>query len=290
MAEDQQLEQTVRQITELLARRRLNSAREMLNSTLPGNPSHVGLLELAAELEWLDDDNYEAKLAVDRILVEAPESYTGRYVLTQIQRESEEFADAEATVLGLLQDYPEDSQLYAVYAQIMLETFNVDKAEQLATEALARDPTCLQAMAVHAECGFITQPDQQQLARLRRILEEHPDQVRTTILMVQRLGDKGKTSEAYELARTLAASQPDNPHIVAMADELRYASHWSLKPLWPMQKWGWGASIAIWIAAMLFFRSSFLPEYRLPIAIALGSYVVYSWLWPPLLKRILGVK
>jgi hypothetical protein len=24
--------------------------------------------------------------------------------------------------------------------------------------------------------------------------------------------------------------------------ELRIQNHWSMKPLWPLQKWGWGAS------------------------------------------------
>ena len=27
--------------------------------------------------------------------------------------------------------------------------------------------------------------------------------------------------------------------------ELRIQNHWSMKPLWPLQKWGWGASAAI---------------------------------------------
>ncbi len=286
---EQDLQQTIHQISELVERRRIDSARSLLGTVLPKNPDNVDLLEQALWVDWLDDENDAARTTVGHLLELDPDNFAARYALVQLERSVDNFVDAERVLVDLLRDYPENDTLYTVYARIMLETFNIDKAEKLAVEAQRRNPDSLDSMAIQAQCAFIREPGAEQQARLERVLQEHPDQIQTTILLVQRLIDLGKNDQAYELSRTLAVSQPDNPHLIEMADELRYASHWSLKPLWPMQKWGWGASVAIWLGAVIFFRTDVLPGYQGPIAIALIAYVIYSWVWPPILKRLMGV-
>ena len=284
------LANTVHQLSELVERRRTAAARRLLSTALPKHPESVELLANAAWVGWLDDDNDEARSYVEQVLRLDPEHYSARYLQVSLDHDEGKHADAERAVIDLLGDYPEHPALYALYARIMLQTFNIDKAEQLANEALKRDPDNLDAMTVRAQCAFIREPGDEQRARLERVLREHPDQTQSTVLLVQRLIDLGKNDQAYELSRTLVVSQPDNPYLVEMADALRHASHWSMKPLWPMQKWGWGGSIAIWFGAVLLLRSDFLPEYQGYIAVALIVYVVYSWVWPPILKRLLGVK
>jgi hypothetical protein len=61
-------------------------------------------------------------------------------------------------------------------------------------------------------------------------------------------------------------------------------------PLWPMQRWGWGAAIGLWLAINVILRvlASQGAEWAdLTIALSFGflAYVIYSWVWPPLLRR-----
>ncbi|MEN7342447.1 MAG: tetratricopeptide repeat protein, partial [Pseudomonadota bacterium] len=231
-----------------------------------------------------------ARAHAHRILELEPHNYSARVLLTRLHVASEAYVEAEQTVLGLLADYPESPELFALYADIMLQTFHIDKAEKLAAEALRFDPDNLSAMSIHAQCAFIRQPDAEQTARMQRLLKEHPDQAQTTILLVQRLLDNGKTSEAYRLSRSLVMSQPDNPHYVELANNLRFTNHWTMKPLWPVIKWGWGGSIAIWLVFMLYMKSGVLAEYQGTVALVFLGFVIYSWVWPWLLKRIMGIQ
>lgn len=281
------------QLGALLDRRRFGAAREVLTKVLPTYPDSPSLLQYAAWVDWMEDRLDEALTTVHRILEIEPDSYSARFLLARIRTEQENYAEAEAVLLALLKDFPEEPSLYAFYARVMLQTFNVEKAERLAAEALRRDPDHEEALNVHVLCGFIGSPGHQQRERLRKLLQEHPDQTESTIRLVQLLIDQGKTREAYELSRELARLNPENEAIVEMATSLRRSSHWSLLPLWPMQKWGWAGSIGIWLVVVVLLRSDILVDtpleaYQGTIALIFLGYVVYSWVWPPMLKRLLG--
>jgi tetratricopeptide (TPR) repeat protein len=281
------------QLRALLDRRRFASARDVLAKALPKYPDSPSLLQYAAWIDWMEDHLDEALATIQRILEIEPDSFEARFLLARIRMEQEQYVEAERLVIALLKDYPEEPVLYAFYARIMLQTFNVEKAERLAAEALRRDPDHADALNVHVLCGFINSPGSEQRERLHKLLQEHPDQTESIIRLVQLLIDEGKSREAYQLARELVRLHPDNESIVEMATALRLSSHWSLLPLWPMQKWGWAGSIGIWLAVAALLRSDILVEtpleaYQAAIAFAFIGYVVYSWVWPPILKRILG--
>lgn len=285
-------ETAVQQLSALMDRRRLPQAREVLGKALPQFPDSTRLLQYAAWIDWMEDRPEEALESIDRILQIDPSSFDARFLLARIRAEQERYGESERAIIELLREYPDEPELYAHYADVMLQTFNLDKAERLAAEALKRDPDNESALNVHTLCGFIGAPDEEQRARLHRFLEQHPDQVRPTLGLIQHLIDNGRNREAYELARELVALDPGNQAFVELAQDLRHASHWSLRPLWPMQKWGWGGAIAIWAGAVLLFRSGILEDsplgpYAHVLAFALLGYVVYSWVWPPMLRRLL---
>lgn len=280
------------QLDELIARRRVPAARDVLARALPHYPDSPVLLQQSAWVDWLDDDLEASEATVRKVLQIEPDSYSARMLLVRILDEREDFQKAEDVVLNVLSDYPEEPDAYALYAQIMLNTFNIDKAERLATEALKRNPDHADALYAHVICGFIKSSGQEQRNRLRKLLNDHPDHIRSTLSLVQFLINDGKTHEAYELARELVVADPANQPLVEMANELRTASHWSMKLLWPLQKWGWAGSIGIWLAAVALLRTDFLSgtpiEPAKPyIAVIFILYVIYSWVWPPILSRLL---
>lgn len=282
----------VAQSSELLDRKRLSAARDVLSNALTQYPDSEALLTNAALLDWLDDRLAEAQETIHKVLEIAPDSYTPRYLLAKIYLELENFIESEQAFIDLLRDYPEEPELYAMYASIMLQTFNIEKAQKLAAEALRRDPSNENAMNVHVLCGFIGSSGEEQRRRLHELLTEHPDQAQTTIRVVQMLLDQGKNKEAYALARELVVLDPSNEELVELAASLRRMSHWSLLPLWPMQKWGWAGSVGIWLIAIGIINSGLLDDppldaYKGPFTMAILIYVVYSWVWPPILKRIL---
>ena len=283
---------TVAQLGALLDRRRLAAARDVLGKALPQFPDDVVLLQYSAWIDWMEDRLDEARDTVGKILEIEPGSFDARFLLARIHVEEERYDAAEQVLIELLRDYPEAAELYAHYARVMLATFNIDKAERLAAEALKRDPDNESALHVHTLCGFVRSSGTEQLERVHKQLEQYPDQMQTTLTVIQLLMSRGRNREAYGLARELVALQPDSEHLVELAQELRYASHWSLLPLWPMQKWGWGGSIAIWIAVVALFRSGVLdgtplgPYAGVLVAVVIG-YVIYSWVWPPILRRLL---
>lgn len=285
-------DQAVAQLDQLLARRRVAQSRNVLARALPQWPDSIPLLQHSAWVDWLEDELDAALATINKILEIDPSSYNARMLLARIYNEQDKHAEAEETVIDVLKEYPEDPDPYALYAQIMLNTLNVDKAERLATEALKLDADNINAMYVHTICGFIKSSGDEQRERLRRMLQEHPDQMQASLGLVQFLATNGKVSEAYELARELVLADPENEPLAEMANELRIASHWSMKLMWPMQKWGWAGAIGIWIVAVALMRSTFLDGTPLEpakpvIAVLFLLYVVYSWVWPPLLRRIM---
>jgi hypothetical protein len=60
-------------------------------------------------------------------------------------------------------------------------------------------------------------------------------------------------------------------------------------PLWPVMRFGWTASVVIWLLAVFGLnalrRSD--PELAGTVGLVFLGYVAYSWIWPPLLKRLL---
>ena len=280
----------VQQIGELLDRHRYPHAQQRLSEVLPQFPDSLLLRHYQAFLDWVQGSSDDAVAGLEAVLADAPDWYDARLLLARVRLDQDQYPEAEQVLLALLHDHPEDAQLYATYAEVMMRTMNFDKAERLAAEALRREPNDEQAMNVHVLSGFINSTSEEQRARLQQLLREHPDQAQTTIRLIQHLLEQGRHREAYELSRELVVADPSNETLVEATMELRRVNHWSMKPLWPLQRFGWAGSIAIWFGAVLLFRSGVLDEQPALAGIAAGvflTYVVYSWVWPSILKRLL---
>ena len=189
----------------------------------------------------------------------APEHAAARQLLASLLAERNEFADAEVLLIGLLRDYPEDAGLYGRYSRLMLRTLHLDKAEQLAREGLRYDPDdneCLLALALCETARGGARANE----GLQKLIAGHPESMSTVHALVVALVDGGRIDEAHRIAQQAMRADPANEHLVSMVRELRIQNHWSLKPLWPLRKWGWGASAAMWIGSHR--RLAWAPEHR----------------------------
>lgn len=271
-----------------IERRRLRDAQRILKDGLTQYPQDPDLLFHSAQVEWLNDDNASAENTVRQSLVVDPEHVPARQLLAALLIEKHEYADAELLLIGLLKDYPEHADLYGRYSRLMLRTLHLEKAEQLAREGLRYDPEnaeCLLAIALCETARSGARPN----AALTRLLGAHPESLSTVHALVIALVESGRIDEAHRIAQGAMRADPANENLVGLVRELRIQNHWTMKPLWPLQKWGWGASAAMWVGGMLI--SSALQRAHSPAAVPFAcfwlAYAVYSWVWPPILRRIL---
>jgi len=288
---DQTLDSSARllQISELLDRRRTSQARTLLKEALQADPENVDLLYEAARADSLDDNGWEARRTIQHIIGIDPTHVGARWMLVDLLVDDDDLVDAERVALELLHEYPRSADLYATYARVMLRALKLEKARDLCAEALRLSPDNEPALRMMALCNLIERPNDPQNPSLRKLLAQRPDDQQTLALVVTALAHAGQTREALRGARELLRLQPDSRHVVNNVRQLTFSNHWSMAPLRSLQRYGWGASIGIWIGGIVLVQ--LLARSMPGLANALGWFIfgfaVYSWVWPPMLRRLL---
>jgi tetratricopeptide (TPR) repeat protein len=288
-----ELERLVFEAQSLLERRRFDQARIVLAQGLRSHPHSVELMYLSGFLDYCIGNREEAIRGTAAVLALAPEHYGARRLRAHLMQDAHQYAEAELLWIGLLRAYPEDASCYEGYAQLNLQALDFDKAERLAAEGLRHEPDhagCLYVLTISgiARGGFRDKgADAQTLARL---LEKHPEALQTSIALIATLGDRGENRSALRIAQRLLRARPDSPELLELVKALARQSHWSMLPLYPMQRWGWGGAIAVTLGGILLVTQlgPRLPEGAgQALQYTWLGYVIYSWVWPPLLQRIL---
>lgn len=287
-----EIEQLIFEAQALLERRRFEKARIVLAQGLRLHPDNIELMYLSAFLEYCIGNRDEALHGAGAVLALAPEHYGTRRLRAQLLQDIHNYAEAELLWIGLLRAYPEDASCFEGYAQLNLHALDFDKAEKLAAEGLRHEPDhpgCLYVLTIAgiARGGFRDKrADAQNLVRL---LEKHPEALQTSIALIVTLADRGDNRSALRIAQRLLRARPDSAELLELVKALGQQAHWSMLPLYPMQRWGWGGAIAVTLGGILLV-TQLGP--RLPrgageaLQYAWWGYVIYSWVWPTLLQRI----
>ena len=231
-------EDVVHQVQALLQRRRIGQARLLLKPALAVHPDHTGLLLQAAWTDYLDDEYDEALATVRQVLVSEPDDQSARLLYFELLLELDQPVDAERVIIDLLREFPEHAHYYGRYAQLMLKSLKLSKARQLAQEGIKYDPgdsECLTALTI---CDFIEQRAGATSHGLQQLLVRDPQSIRTLSLVLIALQQRGDLQGASRVSQELVRAQPDNEHVVSVARQLKTATHWSLLPLWPVQRYG----------------------------------------------------
>lgn len=282
-------DESARRITELLDRRRTDPARELLKEAIGRHPNDSRLMVQAARADMQDSDNLSARATLARLMASEPGHVGARLLMLSILIDDNELPAAEELALALLREFPASADLYAAYGRIMLAALQLPKARALGNEALRLDPDSEMALRVLALCDIVERPSGSDSDALRRLLAENPEDQDTLALMVTALVHRREYAAALRGAQELLRMQPDNPAWVNLVRELRYDRHWSMRPLWPLQRFGWTGSVALWVGFLIGSRvvAAVLPDWAAAINLVFLAYVIYSWVWPSLLRRIL---
>jgi tetratricopeptide (TPR) repeat protein len=281
--------QVVLQVAALLDRGRTDQARSLLKVALASDPEHTGLLLQSAWTDYLDDHYDSAFATVNQVLLADPDDESARLLRYELLMQKSQHTDAEQVILGLLREYPGDPHYYARYADLMLKTINLAKAGELAREGLKYDPENAECLATATICDFIEKRRGATSHTMQQMLVKHPQSLRTLLLLVVALEERGDIRSASRVSQELVRADPGNESFVEMAREFRLQSHWSMLPMWPMQRWGWGASAAIWLAAVLGLRAVDRINDTLGtiLTVVFVLYVIYTWTWSKILRRLL---
>jgi len=278
------------QLAYLVERQRFAEAKRLLGNLLAERPEDPDLLFYGAYIDHFEKRPEQAMETVQKVLSLDPHHESARRLLFGLHNEARRFAEAERVLIDLIKDYPEDADLYAQYSMLMLETQHLEKAQKLAEEAVRLAPDDEQALLASALCAFVADPSPETNHRLQELIRRYPDSMRTLITMIVVLADRRRHKEALLLSQELLRAYPDNEDVVNLVVALKVQNHWSLKPLWPMQRFGWAGSAGLWVVIVGLF--AVLPRTPLapwegPIFAVVLTYIVYSWVYPPILNRLM---
>lgn len=275
----------------LIERRRFAQARTLVGQGLREFPDNTQLQYFGAFVDYSEDRTEEATRGVGAVLAGDPHHYGARFLSAHLHEKAQQFIQAEAVWIELLREYPESPDCYAAYADLMLRTLHVEKAWRLTQEGLRHGPDhelCLYVASlidvIHGKSGRADNP------HLQRLLQQHPERLNTLRALVISLDQRGETRGALRVAQQLLRTSPDSEPLARLVRQLKMRSHWSLLPLYPMQRWGWAGAAAVTAAGFIAVRVSMvtLPEAAATAVLLLWlAYVVYSWVWPPILRKLL---
>ena len=290
-SDERSLESAIGRARMLLDRRRVDEARDLIASALRSFPEHPDLLHLAGYVEFLDENNDRAREVLEQVLAVDPEHEGARVVLYQVYRDDRRFAEAEQVLLSLIRDAPRDSDYYAWYALLMIATGHFDKALKLGDEAVRLDPENEDALIASTTCAVVLLRGSEPRGRVSELVRQYPESASTLAMLAAALAEQGKAREALQIAQELLLADPSDEDRIEMCVELRIATHWSMLPLWPMVRYGWLGSAAVWVVFVAYAVFA-VPHLSEPLALAclavILAYVVYSWVYPGILRRLLS--
>jgi predicted Zn-dependent protease len=219
-------------------------------------PDHSGLRFLQAYLHYRNENFADATESLDMLLSDDPQHFDARLLRARLLRDQGALAECERLLLELLAESPENPDLLAHYALTVLRAGQSDKADALIREALARAPDDSFVLAVAVLCDIAQGRETTQGSSLDVLMRSEPDAEYTLRLMTFSLYNEHKLAAAQDASAALVRLSPRDPSVVRLAAAVRYQRHWSMLPLYPMMRWGWGASIAIYASVFIGLRAA----------------------------------
>jgi tetratricopeptide (TPR) repeat protein len=220
----------------------------------------------------------EARALLSTVLKAHPDSEELLYRFALIDYLEENDEDALATIARLLSTTPAHYGARFIQAEILERRNRWVDAENVWLELIRDFPETADLYAAYARLMLSTL----NLDKARRLASEalrfEPEH--HSALYVMAIADLITGQQHGQHRR----------HLEMLVRELTIETHWSMVPLYPMRRWGWAGAIGIWGAAVIGLNAleGLVPSSVLGILLVIWfTYVVYSWVWPTQLKRLI---
>ncbi len=262
-------------------------AREALRRGLEQAPEDLDLLYARARLAFLTESHDALDSARD-VLALAPEHTGARLLMARIHAEQGRQAEAERLLLDLLRESPQDTGLLCHYAFLLLRAGQLPKARALASEAARLAPEDLLVLSTLALLDLAEGRAPKDMAALGKMLDLYPEAEATLRTLAFSLAERMQLAAAREAAALLVRRSPHDADVVRLAAHIAYLGHWSMRPMYPLLRWGWAGSFGLYggfIALTTLGRGLLPPPLLFAVTLAWLTYAIYSWVYPPILKR-----
>lgn len=275
------------QIDGLIERSRYAQARVLIGEALAHYPDDHALLFAAACVDYNTDASDQARRTLQQILARDPEDYAARSLMVSVLQDAGDLPQAELLLIELIREYPEAGFQYARYALLMYRTLHIEKAQALAREAFRLDPNNELALTTCLIGDIIDGRKGAEQAGLARLLQGHPESENTARMLITHLISRGRYKAAKRIAVELLKLYPSSREVLELVVQLDALSHWSMLPLWPLNRWGWAASAALYVITLLALNlvRNQAPLFSSAATWTLLGYCAYSWIYPSLLTR-----
>ncbi len=263
-------------------------ARDALRRGLEQAPEDLDLLYARARLDFLSESSI-ALDSVEDVLAIAPEHVGARLLRARIHAEQGRHAEAESGLLELLRTAPQDSELLCHYAFLLLRAGQLVKARALASEAARSAPEDLMVLSTLALLDLAEGRKPRDMGALGKMLDLYPEAESTLRTLAYTLAERMQLGAAREAAALLVRRNPSDAGVVRLAAHIAYLSHWSMRPLYPVLRWGWAGSFGLYggfIALITLGRGVLPPPLLFAVSLLWLGFAVYSWIYPPILKRL----
>lgn len=275
------------QIDGLIERSRYAQARVLIGEALAHYPDDHALLFAAACVDYNTDAGDQARRTLQQILARDPEDYAARSLMVSVLQDAGDLPQAELLLIELIREYPEAGFQYARYALLMYRTLHIEKAQALAREAFRLDPNNELALTTCLIGDIIDGRKGAEQTGLARLLQGHPESENTARMLITHLISRGRYKAAKRIAVELLKLYPSSREVLELVVQLDALSHWSMLPLWPLNRWGWAASAALYVITLLAVNlvRNQAPLFSSAATWTLLGYCAYSWIYPSLLTR-----
>ena len=275
-------------IEHLIDIKRFPQARSEVEKRLQSEPNNTQLLFYSAQIHWMNDENIEGIEVAEVGLSYAPNDEGLRYLLFELLKDESRYQEAELIIIELIKSNPRDDDYLRGYSELMLFTFHLKKAKALILEALRISPDDVSNIHIATLIDIVDGNLEHSEQKIQKLIADDPDNQHILFLLLVQLIEKKKTKEALILAQELLRSDPQNNYLIDIIVDLRSTTHWSAIPLWPINRFGWIASIGLWFIFVILLKaeSHYNISWLSYITWIYLGWCIYTWLHNPIYKRI----
>jgi Flp pilus assembly protein TadD len=211
-------------------------------------------------------------------------------VLGSALRAAGHLAEAEAALLQGLSIEPNDPDLLLGYAMVCLAAGQTEKASALVERAASHAPESAAVSAARAQVAFAQGRHQDMRRHSEEALSIDPEDPGARALHGTAAMFTGDPRSGYRSLASAAASNPSDPDLREAARQAKLINHPLLRPLRPFQRFN---QLVVWIGAVALIyglRAAGLGPLSAVVAIGWFAFCVYSWVAPPLVRRLINRK
>ena len=221
-------------------------------------------------------------------LEQDPDHITLLFFASEARRRKMDLAGAERAALKALNLEPENPLLLCHYGLLVGQAGQLDKAERLLERAEASDPEFPEILRYRHALAVMQGKDRQAAELADRWVAQNPDDPDShmasglTLAGLGRIAEgHARTANAVGLSPEIAEGRESDLH------DIKVMSHWSLRILAPFNRFG---PLGIWVTFIVVFlglRLLGFPQIAGAFALVYLLLVIYSWVAPYIVRRML---